>query len=141
MSASDALHCPTSAEILHLARNAGNVVIFHQTLKLKLSFSVSGWSVRKGRPALSQMLTELRGLTTPCPGPASLSLLRRFSGKLSMESASVVSRVLPLPLNFKFSFQFRKFLCCDLKFKCKFFLLRIAVEVRVSVTSLLWISF
>ena len=98
----------------------------------------AGWQLL---PVLSQMLTELLGLTTPCPGPASLSLLRRFSGKLSMESASVVSRVLPLPLNFKFSFQFRKFFCCDLKFKCKFFLLRIAVEERVSETSLLWISF
>ena len=87
-------------------------------------------------PSLSEMLMELRGLTTPCSGPATLhsllplSLLRRFSGKLSMESASVVSRVLPLALNFKFSFIFGTFFCCDLKFKCKFFLFGFGVEER-----------
>ena len=40
-----------------------------------------------------------------------------------MDKASVVSRVLPLPLNLKFSFKFSKILLlADLKFKCKFLL-------------------
>ena len=41
-SATDALHCPTFGEILHLARNAGNVEIFHQILKLNFYSWVSG---------------------------------------------------------------------------------------------------
>ena len=62
---------------------------------------------------------ELLGLATPWAAPLSPG-----PGRLSMDNASVVSRVLPLPLNLKFSFKFSKILLLvDLKFKCKFFLL------------------